>query len=1130
MAIIHYLLRRAIRHWQLFLNLGLGIVLATALLASAPLLVDTVLEIGLRYEIQAANAAVRNLCLQTYEHPEAAVVEELDRQVREQLEKRLGSYLDPAILSLDSTWMIPWVGAEPLLDERVNLSFHDGIQEHVEFLAGTWPADLGVLTDTVSVLIGEPMSQAYQLDVGDRLPVSFKRDEEQPSHWLHVAGIIRPQNPSEAYWFVQEHPLYGRSYGQGSNQYRTILLAEPFYRGVATWFPEARSRITWNVQPVPEQVTLADLSDLGSRIAILKNDLHLGELHVLLATGLPELLADFAVQAGVVRGPLYLLMTEIALLVLYYVVLVAALSVQQAEREFVVLRSRGASGWQILTIQAAEAALIAAIAFLSGPGLAIVLLKGLALFGPLAQVVPGDWAVHLVRASWLAAGLGTIACVVGMLLPLGPVLQRSIVAHQQGLARPPRAPWWQRLYLDVVLLLGGLVLLWRLYLYGSIVGSSAARPQVDWLLLLSPLTLLLGSATILLRLLPLLLRLSALITARWRGLPTALAMWQVSRNPVQGVLLVLLLTLAMSLGMLSTGLNATLDVSERERAQYAVGGDVRVLSDYAAELAGLVTQPGGRLATSVARDLGTVDMGVSRFPRFEVLAIDPHTLAEVGTFRDDFSNGPMEDLFRQLVPDEDWARVLLPLPGRPSSLGVWLWTSPDDQRSDYSHTSGRYLGESDLDRIRVFGRLQTAYGAYMNVELEPPVPGACPFACCSACCPGEAEPGPGETGVCGWRYLAGELADLDAGAYPLRLHSIWIQNRTRTERFGYMPNVSMDIAVDDVTVFDGATGTLQIAEGFEDTARTWHVGQLYSNAGRDTSTAHSGQAGQRLALVFRRAQEEIAFKPAPVNPDSELPVLASPAFLEVGQLKEGDAASVWIHSAHLPVRIVGVVHYFPTIYEDPTSLQAGFLVVSRDPLLARINDCNAKPVNANELWLSSDDQVAAGTLMELAHSAKGVWEVETVRKAIGADPMALGLRSVTFYGYVLTSMLSIVGFATYFYLSARRREMTYGVLRTMGLSPWQLYASLLIEQVVLVSSGLTLGTLLGAILNSLVLPRLPITLGKLPPVPPFRPYADWTAVLHICLVLCGALAICLGVVTLLLLRARLHRVLRIGEE
>jgi hypothetical protein len=1147
MAIIHYLLRRAIRHWQLFLNLSLGIVLATALLASAPLLVDAVLEIGLRHEILAASAPDRNLRLQTYALTEEPLVEELDTQARYWLRKWLGAYLERTVLSVDSTWLIPWAGGEPLLNDRVNLSYHQDIQDHVEFLAGAWPAETGAFTDTVPVVIGERMARAYSLDLGDRLPLSFKRDEVQPSCWLQVSGVIRPRDPGDAYWSVENHPLRAQSDKQWSRRYSTILPATSFYRSLATLFPGAKSRVTWNVQLLPGQLTLARIPDLRGRIAILKEDLHRDELHILLATGLPELLADFAAQAEAVRGPLYLLMAEITLLVLYYVVLVAALAVQQAEREFAVLRSRGASGWQILVLQAAEAALIATFAFLSGPGLALLLLRGLTVFGPLTDVVPADWVVALTRASWLAAGLGAAICIVGLLLPLGPALRRSIVTHHQGLARPPRAPWWQRLYLDVILLVVGLVLLWRLHLYGGIVADGAGRPQVDWLLLLSPLALLLGSATILLRVWPLVLRLSAHLAARGRGLPAALAMWQVSRNPVRGVLLVLLLTLAMSLGMLSTGLNATLDVSERERAQYATGGDVRFTSNYAVDLSTLADEPGVHLATSVARDLGTVDLGSFRFfPRFEVLAVDPLSLAQVGTFRDDFAAIPMEELLPQIVVDEAPADTRLPLPGQPSRLGVWVWSPRDEDRSDTQHAVGTYVGESDLDRIALIAKLQTAQGDYLTVRLNPPQPGACPFDCCSECCPQESSAGSSPSDPCMWRFFSGQLPDLDPGSHPLLLYAVWIQNRTQNKRWGHFSVAGLAVVIDDVMVLDGGTGVAQIVEGFEDPASIWKVDHNSSLTRHDTSIIQrSGQAAQLLFLESRKPLEWVPLGLSPADPDAELPILASPAFLDAANVAVGDTASVWLHSAYLPLRVAGVTHYFPTMYEDPAELEAGFVLMSRDPLLARLNDNNLEAINANEVWLSTDGggpadritagqvtagRIPAGRVAALVPAVDEIWEVEAVRSAIKADPMALGLRSVTFYGYVLTSLLSIVGFVTHFYMTARQREMTYGVLRTMGLSPWQLYGSLIVEQVVLILSGLALGTLLGLILNSLVLPGLPLTLGKLPPVPPFRPYGDPGAVLRIYLVLGGALLICLTVATVLLWRARIHRVLRVGEE
>ena len=545
----------------------------------------------------------------------------------------------------------------------------------------------------------------------------------------------------------------------------------------------------------------------------------------------------------------------------------AALSVQQSEREFAVLRSRGASGGQLFAIQAAEATLIALIAFLAGPVLAMLLLRGLTLFGPLADVVPVDWMVSLSRASWLAAGLGAVVCVVALLLPVLPALRRSIVAHHQSLARPSRAPWWQRLYLDVILLVAGLILLWRLYLYGSIIGSSAGQPQVDWLLLLSPLVLLLGSATILLRIWPLALRLFASLAARGRGLPMALATWQVSRNPARGVLLVLLLTLAMSLGMLSTGLNATLDVSERERAQYAVGGDVRFVSSYSVDISSLADEPDVHLATGVARDLGTVDLGSFRsFPRFEVLGVDPQLLAQVGSFRDDFSTIPMESLLEQIEVDEAPTDALLPLPGQPSRLGVWLWSPQDKDRSDPRHAVGSYVGQTDLDRIALTGKLRTARGEYFTLRLDPPKPGACPFNCCSECCPDEPAAEPSLSERCAWRFFSGPLPELDAGSYPLHLYAIWIQNRAINKRWGDYALAGMAFFMDDVTVFDSATGSAQIVEGFEEAAKVWkvwQVGQLNSHTSYDTSTAHSGQASQRLVLGFRRPLEWITSGLAP---------------------------------------------------------------------------------------------------------------------------------------------------------------------------------------------------------------------------------------------------------------------------
>jgi putative ABC transport system permease protein len=160
----------------------------------------------------------------------------------------------------------------------------------------------------------------------------------------------------------------------------------------------------------------------------------------------------------------------------------------------------------------------------------------------------------------------------------------------------------------------------------------------------------------------------------------------------------------------------------------------------------------------------------------------------------------------------------------------------------------------------------------------------------------------------------------------------------------------------------------------------------------------------------------------------------------------------------------------------------------------------------------------------------GSWQAESVRKALKANPLALGLRAVTFFGAALTVLLSLVGFASHFYLSIRQQEILYGVMRALGLSPRQLYRWLAIEQSVLIVAGLLLGTGLGLLLNQVTLPRLPVSLGDQQPIPPFVPRADWPALVGLYLLLAVALALTLAIVTALLRRAHLHRILRIGQE
>ena len=1147
MAFLRFVLRRARGHWQILLTLSLGVVVATALLASGPLLVDTVIEMGLHLTFQSSGVTDGNLRLATSAPLDQVGFQALDSEIQALLRAALGQHLDRVAWSVASKWMFPWVEGRPATDQRVNLRAYQGVQDRLEYVAGEWPEETSAESDVIPAVISEGMARSFVLRVGDRLPLSFEHGERstEPDAWIEVAGIARPQNPLDPYWFGEFSPLTSQSTQRWSAQYNAIVPVDAFFPVVSSLFPGEEVELAWHALLRHNAFSAADIEPFQAGLTALNAKLDAFQPRVTLHTGVPGILASFQRQLESIRVPLYILVAEVMLLALYFVTMIAALSMRHVEREFAVMRSRGTSGWQIARIQLVEALIILAVAFFSGPWLGAGLVKGLSWAGPLADLEQAEWGLRLSQSAWLAAGVGVLACLAGLLLPLGPTLRRSIVTHQHTVTRSTRPPWWQRLYLDVFLLLGGLVLLWRLRLYGEMITGGPGGARLDWLLLLAPVALLLGTATILLRVFPLVLRAMASIAARRPGLEGALALWQASRDPTHVTRLVLLLTLAIALGNLSTGLNTTLDRSEYDRATYLAGSDLRLISERAVPLVDLGSASGVLKLSGTWRGQGTVDLESAQiYPRFELLAIEPDSFTGVTTYRSDFADHSMDELMGHLAIPEGGHPSLLMLPGQPARFGLWLWGMPEDKAELNSYE--RWIdGESDAERVGVTAKLQTAQGELFTVRLprqQTPEQAALQTDHFTL----QANVGGRDVGLRfriqpdnqGWHYFEGSLPVLPSSSYPLSLHSLWFQNQAT--RLGEPIAKGISLVVDDLTAVDAQTQEPQVVEDFEGPTRPLFLNIMEGQSrwvGLFTSltstAAHSGTWGQRVSMGFSNPEQTYALRLRQTWTKEPLPALASPAFMETTQLRVGDVVRAWVDgqhqdgSAEVDFRIVGTVNYFPTMYEQ---LEAGYLITSRDLLLALLNDTSQLSTNPNEVLIETDGSASIDSLSSLVPVLSQSWQAENVRRALKANPLALGLRAVTFFGFALMILLSLVGFATHFYLSIRQRETLYGVMRAMGMSPRQLYGWIVLEQAILILAGLALGTALGVLLNQITLPRLPVSLGDRQPIPPFVPRADWLAVGGLYLALAVAFLIILAIVTALLWRARIHRILRIGQE
>ena len=162
-----YIIKRAVRHWQLLLTLSLGVILATGLLASGPLLVDTVIQLGLRSALSDADPLMGNVFVTSSSvNFTEEEYQSVDEQFKSLMDENIGDYISQTLQSIHTRWLYPWDDSVLHDDHRVQFCLFDGIEEKIVFVEGDWPRSYFPEKKIVQGVISEKMAEAYNLSVG----------------------------------------------------------------------------------------------------------------------------------------------------------------------------------------------------------------------------------------------------------------------------------------------------------------------------------------------------------------------------------------------------------------------------------------------------------------------------------------------------------------------------------------------------------------------------------------------------------------------------------------------------------------------------------------------------------------------------------------------------------------------------------------------------------------------------------------------------------------------------------------------------------------------------------------------------------------------------------------------------
>lgn len=577
------------------------------------------------------------------------------------------------------------------------------ISRHIIVEQGSMPAPVAAPGDprqVIDVLISRRMSERFgilpgdvftslitqKVSVGTSLTESGTRDEEFPVR-VRAAGVWRATDPRDPYWLVDARQL----------DESLIVDESTFFEHFVKLAPRGVSLAFWDVT-LDERALTVDLAvPLFGQISSYRAQAFRINPRFDLSSAFVNALGRYYRSSIELSALLLLFSLPNLALILTFVVMIAGMVVRRQERELAILRSRGASSADVFALYVFQGVLLGLLALALGLPLGRLLSalianvrSFLSFFDPLdMQFARAPFSPTAVQLGAMAAAAGALATVI----PALAAARRNVLSFGAERGRNLGRPFWQRAYLDVLLLIpcayGYLQLSQsgRVAVFGqTLTQDDLFRDPVRFLL---PVLTLTALSLVVARVLPLVWSALARALEPWRDrtgaiTPVFLALRELARTPKDYTGPLILLMCALAMGLYAASAAKTLDRHLVESTYLRIGADA-VLKEVGAssrspapvDVTGGVAPsgpdflifppverhaeiPGVRnYARAALLNATTRDLLASRFTRQGLMLIDRRAFQDVAApaFREDYASESFGKLMNGLAQSRDGVLV-----------------------------------------------------------------------------------------------------------------------------------------------------------------------------------------------------------------------------------------------------------------------------------------------------------------------------------------------------------------------------------------------------------------------------------------------------------------------------------------
>ncbi|MCL1877591.1 MAG: FtsX-like permease family protein, partial [Defluviitaleaceae bacterium] len=538
-------------------------------------------------------------------------------------ERVLGEMLEtlkiPATQTVRTYRMGSWI-LEPVVvrDVRpfprsVNLFATQDLAENIALTHGRMPASQPVMT-TVEYYDDEgifrrkeaEVFEAIAMDVGlfrqnllydELLQVRNVYDWREGDEfiYLRVVGIFDMPDEALPFWAIIDF-----------NPINTVVFCENLVRNrlIENYHPSYAITATWH--------TVHDFSEMrGDSIAdylagIVENRERFHATNRRFTQNYYELLREHEARAAEFNLTIIVLQLPLYALLAFYMYVVSRKILQQEQNDISVLKSRGASRFQIFGLYVGQGLIIGGVSFPVGILFGVAVCRVLGASAGFLEIMGRTELVIHISTEAILFGVGAaLFSFLAMILPVIRFSRIGIVEHKLNKSGKPRKSLWQRYFLDVVCL--GIAL-YGLYNF-NLQQDFARGDFVDPTLFVLSTLFMLGAGLFCLRVFPYIIKLVFWLGRRFMPISLYTAIIRVARSVGEEQFIMIFLVFTMSIGIFSAQAARTINLNAEHEILYLGGADLIFAETW--------QHNGGMVAMGFADELIFTEPSFERFLQFD---------------------------------------------------------------------------------------------------------------------------------------------------------------------------------------------------------------------------------------------------------------------------------------------------------------------------------------------------------------------------------------------------------------------------------------------------------------------------------------------------------------------------------